>query len=291
MTDRLTPGTHTVELDGVLQRYHVHGQGPVCLAHSGGPGITWDYLRMPAVEEHLTVVYVEPIGTGGSGRLATHPHGYTRDRYVQAVLGLLDHLGLERAPFLGHSHGGFVAQRLALAHPERVAGVVLYDSAPVTGPEHGKEAMGKVEEFAARNAGNPELPAVLAAFGSLGALSSDEDVTAAVRGIMPAYFADFWGRHAEFGPLPAQTSGVFISGLDAGLEPDVIDDRALLGSVAVPALVLVGRYDVICGVRWAEELHEGIPDSRLVVFERSGHFAHLEEPEAFARAVVDFVAR
>jgi proline iminopeptidase len=291
MTDRLTPGTHTVELDGVVQRYHVHGQGPVCLAHSGGPGITWDYLRLPAVEEHLTVVYVEPIGTGGSGRLATHPHGYTRDRYVQAVLGLLDHLGLDRAHFLGHSHGGFVAQRLALTHPERVAGVVLYDSAPVTGPEHGKEAMAKVEEFAARNEGNPGLPAVLAAFGSLGALSSDEEVTAAVRGIMPAYFADFWGRLAEFGPLPEQTSGVFISGLDADLEPDVIDDRALLGSLAVPALVLVGRYDVICGVRWAEELHAGIPDSRLVVFERSGHFAHLEEPEAFARAVVDFAAR
>ncbi|SEP52635.1 hypothetical protein [Amycolatopsis saalfeldensis] len=56
MTDRLTPGTHTVELDGVRQRYHVHGRGPVCLAHSGGPGITWEYLRMPAVAEHLTVV-------------------------------------------------------------------------------------------------------------------------------------------------------------------------------------------------------------------------------------------
>ncbi|SEP52634.1 alpha/beta fold hydrolase [Amycolatopsis saalfeldensis] len=132
----------------------------------------------------------------------THPHGYTRDRYVQAVLGLLDHLGLDRAHFLGHSHGGFVAQRLALAHPERVAGVVHYDSAPVTGPEHGEEAMAKVQEFAARNEGNPELPAVLAAFASLGAL------------------------------------------------------RLAAGGV-----------------------------------ERSGHFAHLEEPEAFARAVVDFAAR
>lgn len=60
------------------------------------------------------------------------------------------------------------------------------------------------------------------------------------------------------------------AGMRADPEPDVIDDRALLGSLAV---------------------HAGIPDSRLVVFERSGHFAHLEEPEAFARAVVDFVAR
>jgi pimeloyl-ACP methyl ester carboxylesterase len=64
------------------------------------------------------------------------------------------------------------------------------------------------------------------------------------------------------------------AGMRADPEPDVIDDRALLGSLAVPALV-----------------RAGIPDSRLVVFERSGHFAHLEEPEALARAVVDFVAR
>ncbi|WP_239154157.1 alpha/beta fold hydrolase [Amycolatopsis sp. FDAARGOS 1241] len=166
----LTPGTHTVELDGVVQRYHVHGTGPVCVAHSGGPGILWDYLRMPAVEEHLTVVYVEPIGTGGSSRLATHPDGYTRDRYVRAVLALLDHLGLEKPLFLGHSHGGFVAQRLALTHPGRISGIVLYDSAPVVGPEHGAELARQLQEYVRRCEGDPGLPAVLAAFESLGSL-------------------------------------------------------------------------------------------------------------------------
>jgi pimeloyl-ACP methyl ester carboxylesterase len=42
-------------------------------------------------------------------------------------------------------------------------------------------------------------------------------------------------------------------------------------------------------VRWAEELHELIPGSELVILENSGHFGHLEEPEAFAKAVVAFV--
>ncbi|MFI5612420.1 alpha/beta fold hydrolase [Amycolatopsis sp. NPDC051903] len=284
----LTPGTHTVELDGLVQRYHVHGTGPVCVAHSGGPGILWDYLRMPAVEEHLTVVYVEPIGTGGSSRLATHPDGYTRDRYVQAVLALLDHLGLEKPLFLGHSHGGFVAQRLALTHPDRVSGIVLYDSAPVVGPEHGAELARQLQEYVRRSEGEPGLPAVLAAFESLGSLSSDEDVTRAVRGILPAYFADFRGRVAEFGPLQDQVRGVYISGNASSGVPELFDDRPVLGTIRVPALVLVGRFDVICGVHWAQALHDGIPGSRLVIFEHSGHFGHLEEPAAFADAVVDF---
>ncbi|MCX4538581.1 alpha/beta fold hydrolase [Streptomyces sp. NBC_01669] len=57
----------------------------------------------------------------------------------------------------------------------------------------------------------------------------------------------------------------------------------------LPALVVVGRHDVICGPRWGLELNELIPDSRLLVLENSGHFGHIEESMLFAKAVVDFV--
>ncbi|MFD1930767.1 alpha/beta fold hydrolase [Nonomuraea mangrovi] len=124
VTTPLSPGTHTVDVGRVAQRYHVAGTGPVCLAHPGGPGLSWEYLRMPAAEELLTLVYVEPIGTGASGRLPAHPHGYTRERYAQALDGLIRHLGVARVHLLGHSHGGFVAQHYALTRPDRLAGVV-----------------------------------------------------------------------------------------------------------------------------------------------------------------------
>ena len=71
---------------------------------------------MPEVERHMTLVYVEPIGTGNSGRL-DDPSGYTLDRYVRQVDGLIEHLGQERTYVLGHSYGGFVAQRYALLYP------------------------------------------------------------------------------------------------------------------------------------------------------------------------------
>ncbi|MFE3225915.1 alpha/beta fold hydrolase [Nocardia sp. NPDC059228] len=288
-TGRLAPGVHTVDSDGILQRYHVYGSGPVCIAHPGGPGIFWEYLRMPALEEHLTMVYVEALGTGASGRLPTHPHGYTRERYSLALQRLIDHLDVPEVYLLGHSHGAFVAAYHALHRPAGVAGVVLYEGAPVTGPEHGAEAGRRLQEFAAAHADRPELHEVLAAFEAMQAISSDEQTLSVARGILPSYFADYWGDEQRWAAFRKGLRATYISGLDADLTPDLVDDRADLPNLTVPALVIVGRHDVICGPRWGLELHERIPNSRLTVLERSGHLGHLEEPQRFDHAVREFV--
>ena len=287
--DPLSAGAHTITVFGVPQRYHVHGSGPVCLVQPGGPGVFWEYLRMPALEVHLTMVYVEALGTGDSGRLASHPDGYTRSLYAEAIDRLVDHLRLDKVHLLGHSYGGFVAQRYALDHPDRVSGLILYESLAATTAEQGVEAARQVAEFTARNAGNPEVPDVVAAFRAVGRITDDAELTTALRGLLPAYFADFWGSEGKFCPLRASVRVAYLSGRDANHVPDPIDDRAALPALAVPTLVVVGRYDVICGVRWAEELHGLIPVSRLEILENSGHFGHLEEPDDFAVVVRYFV--
>ncbi|BBH69115.1 alpha/beta hydrolase [Actinoplanes sp. OR16] len=274
-----------VVVDGVAQRYHVFGQGAaVLVALPGGPGVDWEYLRMPDVERQMTVVYVEPIGTGASGRLPTHPEGYTREVYARFLDAVLDDLGNEKVHLLGHSHGGFVAQFYAARNPSRIAGLVLYDSSPVTGPEQGEESMRRVGEFVARNAGNPEIPDVLAALQSVGSITGDEELTAALRGLFPAYLAHYWERSAEFAPMRAGLRVWYIA--DTGM----IQDRSLLAGVTVPTLVIAGHYDVICGERWAREIHALVPGSRLTILPGSGHMGHLEEPAAFSAAVIDFVA-
>jgi pimeloyl-ACP methyl ester carboxylesterase len=287
--DLLSPGAHEVVVDGLNQRYHVYGSGPVCLAMPGGPGVIWESLRAPALEEFLTMVYVEPLGTGGSQRLPSHPNGYTRERYTRSLIGLLDLLSLPRVFLLGHSHGGFVAQYAALHHPDRLRGLVLYESAPVTGPEHMAEAASRVEEFVHRNEGQPELPTVLAGLQASGTVTDDENITAALRDLLPVFFARYWQREDEFRELRETITCTYISSLDENGEPDIIDDRATLPALTVPTLIVVGRYDVICGPRWAQELHALIPQSQLVMLEDSGHLGHVEEPEAFAGAVRTFV--
>jgi pimeloyl-ACP methyl ester carboxylesterase len=290
IVDPLAEGVHTVAVEGSVLRYHVHGAGPVCVAHPGGPGIAWDYLRAPLLEKHLTMVYVEPVGTGGSERLASHPHGYTRALYSRHLADVIDHLAVPRVHLLGHSHGGFIAQYHALHRPDQLAGVVLYDSAPVTGAEHGAEVMRSVQEFAERHAGHPELPKVLETFAAIPAISSDEAMLAAARGVLPAYVAGYWEAPQRWAPMRESLRATYISGLDEHGAPDPVDDRGPLGTLTVPALVVAGRHDVVCGVRWAEELHKLILGSRLVVLEQSGHFGHLEEPQRFADEVVAFVA-
>jgi hypothetical protein len=70
----LGPGVHRLTLNGARQVYHVAGDGPVMVAHSGGPGVDYTYLRSARLEEHFTMVYLEPVGTGESRPL---PDGAT----------------------------------------------------------------------------------------------------------------------------------------------------------------------------------------------------------------------
>lgn len=283
MTDTaLTQGTHTIAVDGIAQRYHVHGQGPVCLAHSGGPGIGWDYLRMPLVEEHRTMVYVEPVGTGESGRL-TDPTDYVLSTYVHFLNAVIEHIGERSVAVLGHSHGGFVALEYVLTHPDRVNGLVLHSTSPVTGPEFWADAVANMTRFVEQHQGKPGVEEMMPAFTANHGALSDAEVTEAMRAILPAYLADYWGREAEYAPMVEQ----IVAWHDASLgeEPIPFDVRPLLGDIAVPTLVAVGTHDFICGPRWAQQLAAGIPDAVYVEFANSGHMPHIEEPEEFATAV------
>jgi proline iminopeptidase len=288
LTSPLTQGVHTVKVDGRVLSYHVYGTGPVCVAHSGGPGVGWGYLRAPELERHLTMVYLEPVGTGASERLPSHPHGYGVARYSQDLAGLIEHLSVPRVHVLGHSYGGFVTQHYALTHPERLAGIVLYDTAPVYGPELRAESMRILDGLAARHAGKPGLAAALEAFKH-GSITDDGSHLEVVRAILPIYLADYWSDE-RYARMQSALEATYVSGLDEEGQPDVFDVRDALPTLEVPTLVIVGRYDPICGVHWAEELHRLIPSSKLLVLERSGHFGHLEEPELFAGEVAAFVA-
>jgi proline iminopeptidase len=286
----LSPGDHRLAVSAGELAYHVHGRGPVLVAHPGGPGAEWRYLRMRGVEESFTVVYVEPIGTGASSRLA-QPSDYRLERYVGDLEALRAHLGMDRIRLLGHSHGGFVAQGYALAHPEHLTGLVLYDTSPTTGKEWQADVESNLQWFSSE----PWFAEATAALAEETSATTDEAMTAIFAREEPLYFADWTKRHAElekelgemrFSVGPTKASDPSASA-QAGVAP-TFDVRAELPRIATPTLVIVGRRDFVCSVRMAEMLAKGIPGARLVVLERSGHMGHIEEPEAFARALAAF---
>lgn len=282
----LSPGSHSVVIDGVEQSYHVRGRGPICVAHPGGPGVDWAYLRIPALEEDLTMVYVEPIGTGASGRLP-QPSKYTLDRYARQLQGLIELLDSGPVHVLGHSHGGFVALTLAIAHPEVLAGMVLFDSAARAGQEWMTAVMAEVTRFAETHRNRPDMADVLAALDEEATATTDEELTNIFRRQLPIYFADYWSREEEFQPI--RETVTMYAGPNQSDELSTHDLRDQLPAIEVPSLIIVGRHDVILSPRWSQELHHGLPRSELAILERSGHFGHLEEPERFTTTVARFV--
>ncbi|MGM4914105.1 alpha/beta fold hydrolase [Rhizobium sp. 768_B6_N1_8] len=281
MRNSLNPGHHVVDIDGIQQSFHVAGQGPVMVVHPGGPGIHWQYLRMGFLERHFTMLYLEPIGTGGSGRLAEHPHGYTVERFAKQLGRFLETLDLSNVVLLGHSHGGFVIQQYTIEHPDRVSAMILYSSSAVTGSDFMAAAADGVRSFADRH--QVEGRAVLRAWQSVPKMSSDEHYTEIMRDLLPAYFADDVHEKLDLGVFRLRIKATILIGNN---EP--FDVRSRLQDLSVPALVLAGAHDFICGPKWARTLDDSCSNSELVHFSQSGHFAHLEQPEEFLNAVLAF---
>jgi proline iminopeptidase len=278
---RLAPGAHRIEIPGAVISIHVAGTGPLCLALPGGPGIDAAYLRSPA-ERHLTLIYVDPVGTGASSRLP-EPAGYGRARAVADLEKLRAALGLERVCLLGHSHGGTIALLYALAHPARVSRLILYDTTARVDDELRERAWAELE----RRRDASWYADVRAGFAE--PVETDDDATRAMLKTAPAYFFDWDARAAEHAAALGR-SRVTAAAMKAEAGAAPVDLRRDLGRIRAPTLVLVGRHDFVCSLPFARELATGIPGARLVVFARSGHFAHLEEPEAFAAAISAFVA-
>jgi pimeloyl-ACP methyl ester carboxylesterase len=280
------PGSHRVLIKGIEQRYHVAGKGPLCIVHPDGPGIDWTYLKMRSIEQHLTMLYIEPIGTGTSGCLTTHPKGYTVERYCQQLEGFVDALDLSGFFLLGHSHGGFVVQQYAIAHPERMAGLIVYSSSAVTGPQFITEAGQNIAAFAQRNTGTPEAREVAQAWASIPRSINDDDFTRNLQGLLPAYFADHHNAGFSFHELRAKLQARFVIG-----DAEPFDVRQALAKLRLPALILTGEHDFMCGPKWANILQSALANSQLVIFRHSGHMAHIEQPNEFSGAIGAFVFR
>lgn len=114
-------------INGINVHYQVKGDGPdVVLVHGVTSSLAVWYARvMPELSRKSRVTAYDLRGHGYSDLTQT---GYTSRAMADDLLGLFDHLGIERARLVGHSFGGSIALHLALSHPERVDGVVLADS-------------------------------------------------------------------------------------------------------------------------------------------------------------------
>ncbi|MEV7322694.1 alpha/beta hydrolase [Streptomyces sp. NPDC093970] len=276
----------TVVVDGTRQVYRVTGRGPVCLVHPGGPGAHSAYLRLPGLRDALTLVYLDPVGSGASDPL---PDGdYSMSRYARFAEAVLDDLGAASGYFLGHSHGGFVALQFALDRPGRLDGLILYDTAPVAGTMLTAAAAEEMTALVRRRPDDPEVAEAARTWHSAHVtrtlkITDDASHRRYLDRVLPAYFADHRGTTGREGGFSLSVTH------DPNRLPADWDVRDRLGTIDVPTLVVVGAHDVVCPPRFAHALHSALPRARLCELRDSGHFGHIEEPDAFVAAVLDFV--
>ncbi|HEY3421723.1 MAG TPA: alpha/beta hydrolase [Methanocellaceae archaeon] len=282
----LANGEHDVLLNGLRLHYSVKGQGPAMIAIYGGPGMDARGLDdFAGIYDFVTVVAMHPRGSGLSGPA---PGGaYLLQDYAADVEALRLHLGLEKPIVFGWSHGGMVAQYFAFTYPDSLSKLILLDTSACCGEFLG-DMEAAVREFKDRPWFSRSYEALQKEWA--GDYRTDEDMAELWAEEIKFYFKDFDER-AEAYRRRTKDLPMRIAPLKCFNEREAptMDLRGMLDKIKVPVLIIVGRHDFITPVSMSEGLVRHIRDARLDVFEESGHYAFVEEPEKFNRIVRGFL--
>ncbi len=275
------PPSRFVEIDGQLLHYRDEGPrddpSPVVLLHGFSDSLHgWEgWARGLRAKRRVVSLDLPGFGLTGpwTGRYAGR--AYSADADAGFVIDLLDRLALPHAVFVGHSHGGEVAWRIAVRAPRRVDRLVLVAAT-------GYPLDGAAQPLAWRIARLPLLGRLseelmarpLVVQGLAAAVGDPSRVTDAMV-----------DRHVEL-TLRAGNRHAFVerlrqAGDDAGVEH--------VGGIAVPTLILWGGRDRLLPPALARRFAADIPGSRLQLFNDLGHLPHEEDAQRTVAALKAFL--
>lgn len=267
------PGT-----DGIDIHYRTGGEGEpafVLLHGFAGSLFTWDEVFDLFAAKGHTVAYDRPP-FGLSERLVEGdwdgPNPYSPDAAIDQLLTLLDEQGIDRAILVGNSAGGTLALRTALAHPERVAGLILTSPAIYAG--------GGAPDFIQPLLNTPQLRRIgpLASRLLIGQGSSLENLAYHDPAAITAEQMD----KARLGVQVEDWDRALWEFTAASQSSDLVDR---LNEIAVPVLVVTGDDDRIVPTEQSIRLAGDLPDAKLVVIPNCGHVAQEECEVEFMAAV------
>jgi 3-oxoadipate enol-lactonase len=232
------------------------------LSNSLGSSVEMWEPVLPVFAERFRVLRYDQRGHGAS---PVPPGPYAIEDFGRDTLELLDQLGLERVFFCGLSLGGAVGMWLGANAPERLDALALC----CTAARFGTPELWAERSAAVREAGSvePLADAVLERWLTPGFRAERPADAARVRAMLVA--------------TPAEG---YAAACDALADCDL---RESLGSLRTPTLVLAGADDPATPPTQAEEIAAAIQDARLVIVPDAAHFAQLEQPDAFAGAVLE----
>ncbi len=274
-------GTRTARLHGHDLSYLDAGTGPAVLFIHGllGSSENWSHLMGELSQGHR-VIAPDLFGHGSSAK----PVGdYSLGAHAASLRDLLDQLEIAKVTLVGHSLGGGIAMQFSYLFPDRVARLVLVSSG----------GLGRELSPVLRSAALPGAELVLPVIASRWARDRVASVAGLLRriGVRPsANLTEAWRGFGSLGL--AENRRAFLATARAVIDPGgqtVTARDHLPPPIPVPVLLVWGAKDRIIPSWHAVIGQQGFPGSRIEIFQGSGHFPHLDQPERFAALVGDFI--
>ncbi len=273
-----------IEVNGINVHYKQYGSGaPVMILLHGFGASTFSWREvMKPLAEHGTVIAFDRPAFGLTERpMPGEWKGespYSLNSQIQLLIGLMDHMGIQQAVLIGNSAGGTVAAAAALAHPDRVSGLVLVDAAIYAGggapawirPLLRTPQFDRLGPWFARSLAGEQGDAFLRA--------AWHDPSKITEEIIQGYRK----------PLQLANWDRALWELTKASGESRLAER--LKEFSMPVLVVTGDDDRIVPTAESLRLANEIPGARLVVFPNCGHVPQEECPQPFLEAVVNFLS-
>jgi pimeloyl-ACP methyl ester carboxylesterase len=266
--------------DRVRIYYEVHGAGagkrgatPLVLAYGiGGNTQMWD-VNVAALSADRLLVLWEPRGHGRSDS-PEDPAKFSFARWVDDLRAVLDHAKIRRAHVGGLSLGAGIATRFTLGHPARVRSLVITNSSSASGlPLSVENLVMRAQSIKVTLEQGMDAMAEYA-------MAANPNVSERLK-LDPNAKAEFYAEYRALTPIG------YANSLRALIAMDHITED--LAKIRVPTLLVGGDRDPSLGPM--KVIHKKIRGSKLVVLSPASHFANRDQPEAWNRTVVEFLAR
>ncbi len=265
-----------VALNGLDVAYAEAGSGtrPLVLLH-GFTGSKLDFQPRLAELASMGRVLIPDLRGHGDSTKTGDAKGYSLEQCASDLLGFLAKLDIKDCDLLGHSMGGMIALRAVLADPDRIASLILMDTAARAPDGIRREAL-EVGGQVARAVGMTRLSEILRERAADDTTRTEADRR--LQAEMGDAYWDAW-RYPNYRSMDPIAFGAFGAAM---FDQMPLLDR--LEEIVCPTLVLVGEGDAAF-LASSEELLRGIPDARVAMIANAGHQPQLENPDAWLDAI------
>jgi pimeloyl-ACP methyl ester carboxylesterase len=273
------PDSHFVEINGINVHYKRMGQRqPVfILLHGFGASLfSWHAVMEPLSHYGTVIAYDRPaFGLTERPLKWAGQNPYGPESNVALLLGLMDHLGVQKAILVGNSAGGTLSMQFALQYPQRVQALILVDPAVYeNGAPEWVQLLGKTPQM--QHLG-PLFVRSIQKSGLKLIRTAWHDPSRITQATLDGY------------TLPLKVQGwdqalwnLTMASHDTGLLQYLQDFK-------MPILVITGEDDRIVPTADSIKLAGVLPEAKLVIIPDSGHVPHEEQPAAFLQVLEGFI--